>query len=34
MNDEMPKDEQRKMVHDAENEIKLEHRAFTQREGL
>ena len=30
----MPNDEQRKMVHEAENEIKLEYRSFTQREGL
>lgn len=30
----MINDEQRKMVHEAENEIKLEYRSFTQREGL
>ena len=30
----MLNDEQRKMVHEAENEIKLEYRSFTQGEGL
>ena len=30
----MLNDEQRKMLHEDENEIKLEYRAFTQREGL
>ena len=30
----MLNDEQSKMVHEAENEIKLEHLAFTQMEGL
>ena len=30
----MLNDEQSKMVHEAENEIKLENLAFTQKEGL
>ena len=30
----MLNDEQRKMLHEDENEIKLEYRSFTQMEGL
>ena len=30
----MLNDEQRKMLHEDENEIKLEYRAFTQGEGI
>lgn len=30
----MLNDEQRKMVHEADNEIKLEYHSFTQMEGL